>query len=231
MTRARILGAAVFIFAVVLIAIFLGSGSLRDLATIRQLVERLTTYSSTHNFAARLIYFCVYLLAASFAIPVSLFLTLLGGALFGVIEGSILSWLACSLGATVSFLIARYALGDYLIERFKKKLHLARQSFAADGLFYLFSLRLIPGFPFILANFLMALLPIRTISFFLVTLAGTLPLTVVYTNAGFRLAEIKSLEGILQPSLIFSLVAVGLAPLTIKKLFCLIKRRPEEVNV
>lgn len=225
MTRARLLGAIAFIFMALLIGIFVATGSLRDLDSIRETIAQIAGYAGTHRTLSQVIFFGTYLVVATFAIPVTLFLTLLGGALFGVVEGTLLSWISCAIGATFSFLIARHALGDYLIAKLKEKLHLARESWAEDGLFYLFTLRLIPGFPFILANFLMALLPIRTLPYFLVTLAGSLPLTIVYTNAGFRLGEIRSLQGILQPSLIFSLIAVGVTPLLLKKLLSVFKKR------
>ena len=230
MTRARLLGAVALIFIALLILIFVATGSLRDLNSIRNAIAEIAAYAGTHRTLSQVIFFSTYLVVATFAIPVTLFLTLLGGALFGVVEGTLLSWISCAVGATFSFLIARYALGEYLIISLKTRLHLAKESWAEDGLFYLFTLRLIPGFPFILANFLMALLPIRTLSFFLVTVAGTLPLTIVYTNAGFRLSELRSLSGILQPPLIISLIAVGLTPLLLKKILSLFKRREQTTS-
>lgn len=222
--RGRLVATIGFLFAALLIGIFFATGSLRNLNSIKELISQISIYVGGHRSFAEVIFFIVYLLVATLALPVTLFLTLLGGALFGVATGSFLSWLACSIGATFSFLVARHVMGDYLIEKLKQQLHLAQQSWADDGLFYLFTLRLIPGFPFILANFLMALLPIRALAFFLVTLAGTLPLTIVYTNAGYRLGELRSLEGILQPHLIVSLVAVGVTPLILKKLLNLYRR-------
>jgi uncharacterized membrane protein YdjX (TVP38/TMEM64 family) len=230
MTRPRILGTVAFIFIALLIGVYFATDSLRDLDSIRKLIAQISTYADDNRRMAQVAYFMTYLFVATFAIPVSIFLTLLGGALFGVVEGTLLSWIACAIGATFSFLIARYALGEYLIDRLQKQLRIAKRSWAEDGLFYLFTLRLIPGFPFILANFLMALLPVRAFSFFWVTLAGTLPLTVVYTNAGYRLGEIRSLQGILQPPLIISLIAVGVAPLILKKLLSVWNKRQRVTN-
>lgn len=230
MKRARLLGVIAFIFIAVLVGIFFATDSLRDLDSIRKATGSISTYADSHPVLIRVLFFATYLFVATFAIPITIFVTLLGGALFGVVEGTILNWLACSLGATFSFLLARYALGDYLRTRLSERLRIAKGRWAEDGLFYLFTLRLIPGFPFIVANFLMALLPIRTLPYFLVTLVGTLPLTIVYTNAGFRLGEIRSLEGIVQPPLIFSLIAVGFTPLVLKKLLSVYRNKKQEAN-
>lgn len=222
MNRARALGAGALLFLALLIGVFLATDSLRDLDSIRSLIASFSSYADSNPTLTKIIFFATYVFVATFAIPITIFVTLLGGALFGVVEGTLLNWLACSIGATFSFLFARYAIGDYLIRRLSDRLNIAKSRWAEDGLFYLFTLRLIPGFPFIVANFLMALLPVRTIPYFLVTLAGTLPLTIVYTNAGYRLSEIRSLSGILQPPLIISLIAVGLTPLVLKKLLALL---------
>ena len=224
MTRARLLGAGVFIFLALLIIIFFSTDSLRDLESIRLAIGRIAAFSNEHRSLTMVAFFATYVFVATFAIPVTIFLTLLGGALFGVVEGTLINWLACSIGATFSFLIARFVIGEYLIKRLSDRLKIAHSRFAEDGLFYLFTLRLIPGFPFIVANFLMALLPVRTLHYFLVTLVGTLPLTIVYTNAGYRLSEIRSLDGILQPPLIISLIAVGVTPIILKKILGLFKK-------
>lgn len=220
------LGAGAVIFLALLIGTFLATDSLRDLDSMRSAIASISDYATSHPTLTKIIFFVSYVFVATFAIPVTIFVTLLGGALFGVVEGTLLNWLACSVGATFSFLIARYALGEYLREKLRKRLKIAKSRWEEDGLFYLFTLRLIPGFPFIVANFLMALLPVKMISYFLVTLAGTLPLTIVYTNAGYRLGEIRSLDGIVQPPLIISLIAVGITPLILKKILFFIKKKP-----
>lgn len=226
MNRAQVLGAGAVIFLALLIGTFLATDSLRDLDSMRSAIASISDYATSHPTLTKIIFFVSYVFVATFAIPVTIFVTLLGGALFGVVEGTLLNWLACSVGATFSFLIARYALGEYLREKLRKRLKIAKSRWEEDGLFYLFTLRLIPGFPFIVANFLMALLPVKMISYFLVTLAGTLPLTIVYTNAGYRLGEIRSLDGIVQPPLIISLIAVGITPLILKKILFFIKKKP-----
>ncbi len=226
MNRAQVLGAGAVIFLALLIGTFLATDSLRDLDSMRSAIASISGYATSHPTLTKIIFFVSYVFVATFAIPVTIFVTLLGGALFGVFEGTLLNWLACSIGATFSFLIARYALGEYLREKLRKRLKIAKSRWEEDGLFYLFTLRLIPGFPFIVANFLMALLPVKMISYFLVTLAGTLPLTIVYTNAGYRLGEIRSLDGIVQPPLIISLIAVGITPLILKKILFFIKKKP-----
>ena len=96
---------------------------------------------------------------------------------------------------------------------------------ARDGAFYLFTLRLVPLFPFFVINLLMALTPIRTLVFFLVSQLGMFPATVVYVNAGTQLGKLDSLAGILSPGLVVSFTLLGLFPLIAKKLVDVIKSR------
>ena len=61
-----------------------------------------------------------------------------------------------------------------------------------DGAFYLFTLRLVPLFPFFVINLVMGLTTIRTLTFFIVSQVGMLAGTIVYVNAGTRLAALES---------------------------------------
>ncbi len=107
--RNQLLGAGAFLFLALLIGIFFATDSLRDLDSMRAAIASISSYANAQPTLAKVVFFTSYLFVATFAIPVTIFLTLLGGALFGVIEGTLLNWLACSVGATFSFLIARPA--------------------------------------------------------------------------------------------------------------------------
>jgi hypothetical protein len=96
---------------------------------------------------------------------------------------------------------------------------------AKDGAFYLFTLRLVPVFPFFVINLLMALTPIRARTFYWVSQIGMLAGTLVYVNAGTQLAQIDSLQGILSPGLLVSFALLGIFPLVAKKLVEWVKSR------
>jgi uncharacterized membrane protein YdjX (TVP38/TMEM64 family) len=95
--------------------------------------------------------------------------------------------------------------------RFGNRLAAINAGMAKDGAFYLFTLRLVPVFPFFIINLLMGLTPIRTRTFYWVSQLGMLAGTAVYVNAGTQLAQLESLSGILSPGLIGSFALLGLS--------------------
>ena len=168
--------------------------------------------------AAAAAYFVVYVVATALSLPGALVLTLLGGALFGLLWGTVLVSFASSLGATLAFLASRFLLRDAVRRRFGDKLAAIDDGIRRDGAFYLFTLRLIPAFPFFLVNLVMGLTPIATRTFYWVSQVGMLAGTLVYVNAGTELAKVDSLRGLLSPTLLLSFVLLGLFPLIAKKI-------------
>jgi pyruvate/2-oxoglutarate dehydrogenase complex dihydrolipoamide dehydrogenase (E3) component len=132
---------------------------------------------------------------------------------------------ASTLGATLAFLAARFLFRAPVQRRFGKRLTAINEGIGRDGAFYLFTLRLVPVFPFFLVNLLIALtaLPVRT--FWWVSQIGMLPGTVVYVNAGTQLGSLDSLAGILSPALLASFVALGVLPLLARRLVEWIRAR------
>lgn len=170
-------------------------------------------------------FFAAYVAVTGLSLPGAALMTLLAGAIFGVVVGTILVSFASSLGATLAFLVARFVLGDSLQKKYGDKLQKINDGVKREGKFYLFTMRLIPAFPFFLINILMGLTPIRAWEFYWVSQLGMLAGTVVYVNAGTQLAKIDSLGGILSPALIASFVALGLFPLIAKKAIEFIKKK------
>jgi len=169
-------------------------------------------------------YFLLYVLATALSLPGALVLTLAGGAVFGFVEGFLLVSFASTLGATLAFLAARYVLRDWVQQRFGEKLKPINDGIQREGAFYLFTLRLVPVFPFFLINLLMGLTTMRTLTYYWVSQVGMLAGTVIYVNAGTQLAAIDSLKGIVSPAIILSLAALGLFPLITKKVLDLFKK-------
>jgi dihydrolipoamide dehydrogenase len=166
------------------------------------------------NFAlAATLYFVLYVTVTALSIPGALIITLLGGAIFGLIWGTLLVSFASSIGATLAFLVSRLLLKDWVQTRFGNYLAPVNRGMERDGNFYLFSMRMVPLFPFFVINLLMGLTPIKAWSFYWVSQVGMFLGTVVYVNAGSELGQISSLSGLVSAPVIFSFVLLGLFPL------------------
>jgi len=174
-------------------------------------------------FAA--IAFALYVLVAALSLPGALIMTLAMGALFGLTVGTLLVSFASSIGATLAFLASRFVLRDTVQRRFGDKLKTMNDGIAKDGALYLFTLRLVPVFPFFLINLLMGLTPMRARTFYWVSQLGMLAGTVVFVNAGTQLAQLQSLSGILSPGLLFSFVLLGIFPFIAKKISASLQAR------
>lgn len=170
-------------------------------------------------------FFLIYITVTALSLPGAAILTLAAGALFGLFNGLILVSFASSIGATLAFLVARFLLRDTIEAKFSSRLKSINSGIEKDGAFYLFTLRLVPIFPFFIINLLMGMTKIKTLTFYLVSQIGMLAGTVVYVNAGTQLAKIDSLQGILSAKLIISFALLGLFPLIAKSVIALIQKR------
>jgi pyruvate/2-oxoglutarate dehydrogenase complex dihydrolipoamide dehydrogenase (E3) component/uncharacterized membrane protein YdjX (TVP38/TMEM64 family) len=170
-------------------------------------------------------YFVVYVAVTALSLPGAAILTLAGGAIFGLLVGTVIVSFASSIGATLAFLAARFLLRDSVQARFGARLGEIDKGVAKEGAFYLFTLRLVPLVPFFVINLLMGLTKMKAATFYWVSQLGMLAGTVVYVNAGTQLAKIDSLGGILSPGLIGSFVLLGVFPIIAKKLVDAVKAR------
>lgn len=171
------------------------------------------------------IYMAIYIIVTALSLPGAAVMSLAGGALFGFWTGTIIVSFASSIGATFAFLVSRFLLRDYVQKKFGDKLAAINRGVEKDGSFYLFTLRLVPIFPFFVINLVMGLTPIKTIPFYAVSQLGMLAGTFVYINAGTQLGKIESLRGILSPELLFSFALLGVFPLIAKKAVSMVKER------
>jgi len=167
----------------------------------------------------------VYIVSTALSLPGAVLLTLLGGALFGLLVGTILVSFASSIGATLAFLVSRLLLRDWVQNKFGSYLKSFNDGVQKDGGFYLFTLRLIPAVPFFVINLVMGLTPMKAITFYGVSQLGMLAGTIVFVNAGTQLAQLDSLGGILSPEIIFSFVLLGIFPFLARKLVGFYKER------
>jgi len=176
------------------------------------------SYRSMHPILAVIIYGLVYVAVTGLSLPGAAILTLLGGAVFGLFWGTIIVSFASTIGATLAFIAARFLFRDTVKSRFGSRMKAVDEGIARDGAFYLFTLRLVPVFPFFMINLTMGLTTLKVRTFYWVSQIGMLAGTVVYVNAGTQLAKIDSLSGILSPVLLGSFVLLGLFPLIAKKI-------------
>lgn len=203
----------------------LGAGHLLTLHGVQSELGRVQAWRATEPFVAAGGYFVLYALVTAFSLPGAAVMTLAGGALFGLAWGSILVSFASSLGALLAFLASRYVLHDWVQQRFGARMRVINQGMHREGAFYLFTLRMVPLFPFFLINLLMGLTPIRAWTYYWVSQVGMLASTVVFVNAGTQLARLDSISGILSPALLASFVLLGLFPWVAKWSLGMVNRR------
>ncbi len=196
-----------------LIVFFLGG--LQDffnLAYFQGQRDSIMAYKEANFVAASLAYFLLYIVVAALSLPAAAILTIAGGAVFGFAWGLVLVSFASTIGATLAFLIARTLLRDWVQARFGHALKRVNEGIERDGVFYLFTLRLIPAFPFFLVNVLMALTPISTAAFYIVSQLGMLFGTALYVNVGAELGLATTLPDIFGIGVIRAIVVLAIFP-------------------
>jgi len=201
----------------VFIFFYFGLHQYANLDSLKAQQAIITEYSNTAPLTAALIFFSVYIVITGLSLPGAAIMTLAGGAVFGLLKGTLLVSFASTIGATLAFLISRYLFRKPLQQRFAERLQIINQGVEKDGAFYLFTLRLVPAFPFFIVNIVMGLTPIKTLTFFLVSQLGMLAGTIVYVFAGTQLAQVSSLKDIFSAELILSFTLLGFFPLIAKK--------------
>lgn len=212
------------LYLLILIALLIGAFfyfDLQQLLTLEKLKsqqETIVSYRNNHPLLATAIYALVYIAVTGLSLPGASILTLAGGAVFGLLWGTLIVSFASSIGATLAFLAARFLFRDAVNARFGHQLKEIDAGVARDGAFYLFTLRLVPLIPFFVINLVMGLTVLKTRTFYWVSQAGMLAGTLVYVNAGTQLAKIESLSGILSPALIGSFALLGVFPFIAKKI-------------
>jgi pyruvate/2-oxoglutarate dehydrogenase complex dihydrolipoamide dehydrogenase (E3) component/uncharacterized membrane protein YdjX (TVP38/TMEM64 family) len=218
--------AVVLILAIAVVAFFAAGGQrYLNFEYIKAQLGSVQEYYHAHRWQTALAYFLLYVLVAALSLPGALVMTLAGGAVFGLLWGTVLVSFASSIGATLAFVASRFLLRDWVQQRFGRFMDGVNRGVEREGGLYLFTLRLIPAVPFFVINLAMGLTPIRTRTFYWVSQLGMLAGTLVYVNAGTQLAGIQSPRGILSPGLIGAFVLLGFFPLVAKKLLEAFKAR------
>ena len=196
-----------------------------DLAYLKARQQAFHEHYLAHRLWTLGAYFLCYVLVTALSLPGAAVMTLAGAALFGFWPALLVVSFASTIGATLAMLVARFLLRDWVQEKFGERLKAINTGIEKEGAFYLFSLRLVPIFPFFLINLAMGLTPLRTATFYWVSQLGMLPGTAVYVNAGTRLGQLESAAGILSPALLLSFALLGLFPLAARRLLATFKAR------
>ncbi len=216
---------------VILIGLFFALG-LQDYLTLAALKSKqadMLAYYQANPTVTIAVYMLVYIATTALSLPGATILTLAGGALFGLGVGTLVVSFASTIGASLAFLAARFLFRDAVKAKFGERLAAIDDGMDKEGAFYLFTLRLVPAFPFFMINLLMGLTTIKLSTFYWVSQVGMLAGTLVYVNAGTQLAKLDSLLGILSPLLVGSFVLLGLFPLLAKKIIDLVREGNADV--
>jgi pyruvate/2-oxoglutarate dehydrogenase complex dihydrolipoamide dehydrogenase (E3) component/uncharacterized membrane protein YdjX (TVP38/TMEM64 family) len=210
-----------FVLAALIAAFFaLGLDRYLTLDYFRSQQAAIEAYVAARPVAAGLTFFAIYVAVTALSLPGAAIMTLAGGAVFGLVWGTLIVSFASTIGATLAFLASRFLLRDWVQRRFGDKLAPVNAGIAKEGAFYLFALRLVPAFPFFVINLVMGLTPIRTWTFYWVSQVGMLAGTVVYVYAGTQLGEFRIGAGLL-----FAFALLGVFPLAAKKALEALKAR------
>ncbi|WP_218353597.1 FAD-dependent oxidoreductase [Alteromonas lipotrueiana] len=195
------------------------------LTGLKESVDEFSEYIDQNPVLSISVFFAIYVAVTALSLPGAAILTLAAGALFGLWLGLLLVSFASTIGATLAFLSARFVFRDTVKKRFGEKLKKIDEGVEKQGAFYLFTLRLVPVFPFFAINLLMGLTSLKTRTFYWVSQLGMLAGTLVYVNAGTQLAQLDSLSGIVSPDLILSFVLLGIFPWIAKAIVTIVNRR------
>lgn len=176
------------------------------------------------------VFFTIYVLVAAFALPAAALLTVAAGAILGFWNGLLVVSFASSIGATIAFLLTRYLFHDAIESKFGNRLTAINQGIESEGAFYVFGLRLVPLFPFVVVNSVLGLTKLKTWTFYWASQIGMLAGTAVFVNAGTQLADIDSLGDILTFKFALSFALLGIFPILAKHLLKLLKPKAEVIE-
>ena len=193
-------------------------GQYFNLQTLKAQQSAIEAFRAGQPVLAVAVYFSLYVLVTALSLPGAALLTLAGGAVFGLLWGTVIVSFASTVGATLAFLISRFLLRDWVAARFGQRLQAIDEGVRREGAFYLFTLRLVPVFPFFVINLLFGLTAMKASTFYWTSQIGMLAGTVVYVNAGTQLARLDSLSGILSPELLSSFALLGVFPLLARRI-------------
>ncbi|MGJ8687608.1 MAG: VTT domain-containing protein, partial [Spongiibacteraceae bacterium] len=218
-------GVVIALIVAIVLFVLLDGDEYLSLSALKESQVSLNTWQADNSLLFAVLFFIAYVVVTALSLPGAAVMTVAAGAFFGLGLGVLIVSFASSIGASCAFAVARYLFKESVQQRYAQRLTAINEGVRRDGLFYLFSLRLIPVFPFFLVNLVMALTPLRLRDFHWVSQLGMLPGTAVYVNAGMQLAELDSVSGVLSPALLASFSLLAVFPLLAKRFIEYVNRR------
>lgn len=221
----RLLPIAILILGLALFFVF-DLGRFLSFAAVAEHYTAITAWVHDQFTIAILAFFLLYVFATAFSLPIASPLTLVGGAVFGLITAPIII-LAASLGALILFLAARGAFADILSAKAGPFMGKIKNGFDDQPFFWLLALRLIPLAPFWAVNIAPALLGMKTAPYFIATIIGIAPGTTVYVLVGggfdaiLAAGKVPDLSTLGDPRILLPLAGLGLLaliPIVMKKI-------------
>ncbi|HUC19405.1 MAG TPA: VTT domain-containing protein [Acetobacteraceae bacterium] len=199
--------------------------NLPSLAELKMHARALAALSAAHPFRLRGLFVIICACFSALPLPGAELLVVAAGAMFGLVEGTLLAVLAVTLGSCGAFLIGRFLLHGGVRRHLQSRLTLLALGIEREGAFYLFALRMIPAIPFFVVNVAMGATSLGLATFAWVSAIGMLPAVAAYVNAGRAVGRLQSLSGILSPGILASLAVLGLLPLVTRRLILALHRR------
>ena len=199
-----------FFLIAVIVAIRLSPiGDILTFENLKKNREVFFEFVRSHYLRSITTYIVSYIIIAALSIPGAGIMTLAGGFLFGVLPATLYIDIGATIGATLAFLSARYLLGAWLQEKYRKQLASFNAEMEKNGPRYLLTLRLIPAFPFFLINFLSGLTNVHVKTFVWTTALGIIPATVIFAYAGRQIGTINAVSEILSARVIIALTVLA----------------------
>ena len=195
-----------------------------SLSTLRDHRELLLGWREAHPVVAAMLILVIYTAVVAFSLPGAVWMTIVAGFLFGPLIGSVYAVVAATVGATIIFLTARYAFSGFLRGKAGSAIASMEAGFQRNAFSYMLFLRLAPLFPFWLVNLVPAFLGVSLPIFFLGTLLGIIPGSIVYAFVGSGIGAIidagsePDLAIVLRPPVLLPLL--GLAILSLLPVAC-----------
>ena len=185
--------------------------------------DRLKAIVDASPFLSVLGFIGIYATAVALSFPAASVLTVFGGFLFGWMIGGIAVAFGATIGATLIFLAARTAFGDFLRDRIGGRVKSLADGFEKDAFGYLLVLRLAPVFPFFVMNVAPALFRVPLKTYVAATFIGILPGTFAYAWLGEGVDSIieaaaasggtPSIGDLVTPQIIAAFAALAVAAL------------------
>ena len=161
-------------------------------------ISEMEVWIRSAGIAGPVVFVLIYALAAVLFLPGSV-LTLAGGALFGPVWGTVFNLAGATIGATISFLIARYLASNWVENKTGGRLKQIKNGVEGEGWRFVAFVRLVPLFPFNVLNYALGLTHIKLSHYIIASLVCMAPGGIAYTYLGYAGREaVAGGEGLVQ---------------------------------